>query len=177
MTADQNFYLQQAGMGVDLRLIGARYSIISLIFFIPYAVPLHHCTAHANAESQICPVPASCNSRSSKDWAKEFLANHYYRMGHSHDALRVFDIVSIPRPALNKKHQCILTRWCRWDQMVGLRVVLGIFEAGFFPVSRTASRFIAEACLPQPRCLLSYCASFSRGTAYPSGRLKKQLYS
>lgn len=84
-----------AGMVVDLDLIGARYNIISLIFFISYV---------------LLQPPATVVLR---------------KLGP-----RVF----LPTITLLWGATMICFGFLQtWTQMVGLRIVLGVFEAGFFP--------------------------------------------
>jgi len=84
-----------AGMKIGLNLIGPRYSIIVLIFFIPYV---------------LFQPPATVVLR--KMGPRYFLSLITFLWG------------------------CIMISFGfvkKWDQMVGLRVLLGILEAGFFP--------------------------------------------
>ena len=84
-----------AGMVVDLDLIGARYNIISLIFFISYV---------------LLQPPATVVLR--KVGPRIFLPTITLLWGAT---MICFGFLT------------------SWTQMVGLRIVLGIFEAGFFP--------------------------------------------
>ncbi|KAE9369927.1 MFS general substrate transporter [Stipitochalara longipes BDJ] len=84
-----------AGMTTDLNLVGARYNLIVLVFFIPYVLfqPL-----------------ATVVMR--KIGPRRFLS-----------AITIFWGVSMIGFGFVQ----------RWDQMLGLRVILGVFEAGYFP--------------------------------------------
>jgi MFS family permease len=84
-----------AGMRVDLKLIGDRYSIITLVFFIPYV---------------LFQPPAVVVLR--KLGPKNFLSFITVAWGAT---MIGFGFVK------------------KWEDMIGLRVVLGILEAGFFP--------------------------------------------
>lgn len=84
-----------AGMGKDLVLIGTRYSIIVLVFFIPYV---------------IFQPPATVILR--KIGPRAFLPTITLLWG-----------MTMIGMAFVKS----------WTQLVPLRIVLGIFEAGFFP--------------------------------------------
>lgn len=84
-----------AGMGVDLVLIGSRYSIIVLVFFLTYT---------------LLQPPATVVLR---------------KIGP-----RIF----LPSITILWGITMICSGFVKtWDQMVPLRLVLGIFEAGFFP--------------------------------------------
>lgn len=84
-----------AGMGVDLYLIGERYSIIVLVFFITYV---------------LLQPPATVVMR--KIGPRRFLPTITVLWGATMIGMAFVKV---------------------WTQMVGLRLVLGIFEAGFFP--------------------------------------------
>lgn len=84
-----------AGMGVDLKLIGARYSIITCIFFVSYV---------------LLQPPATVVLR--KVGPRIFLPTITLLWGVT---MICFGFVK------------------EWTQMLPLRIVLGIFEAGFFP--------------------------------------------
>lgn len=84
-----------AGMVTDLKLIGYRYNIITLVFFITYV---------------ICQPPATILCR--KIGPPTFLAAITLAWG----------AVMIGFGFVNT-----------WTVMIGLRLVLGLFEAGFFP--------------------------------------------
>jgi MFS family permease len=85
-----------AGMGVDMKLIGERYSIIVLIFFISYCL--------------LQPV-ATVVLR--KLGPRKFLPTITILWGAT---MICFGFVK------------------QWYELIPLRIVLGIFEAGFFPV-------------------------------------------
>jgi MFS family permease len=85
-----------AGMGVDLKLIGERYSIIVLIFFISYV---------------LLQPPATVVLR--KLGPRVFLPSITILWGAT---MICFGFVK------------------QWYELIPLRIVLGIFEAGFFPV-------------------------------------------
>ena len=87
-----------AGMGVDLKLIGERYSIIVLIFFISYV---------------LLQPPATVVLR--KLGPRVFLPSITILWGAT---MICFGFVK------------------QWYELIPLRIVLGIFEAGFFPVCR-----------------------------------------
>jgi hypothetical protein len=91
-----------AGMGVDLKLIGERYSIIVLIFFISYV---------------LLQPPATVVLR--KLGPRVFLPTITILWGAT---MICFGFVT------------------SWHQLIPLRIVLGIFEAGFFPVCRPKHR-------------------------------------
>jgi MFS family permease len=82
-------------MAKGLHLIGDRYSLIVLIFFIPYVV---------------FQPPATVVLR--KVGPRRFLSGITLLWG---SCMIGFGFVK------------------KWDQMLGLRVILGILEAGFFP--------------------------------------------
>ncbi|KUJ10862.1 MFS general substrate transporter [Mollisia scopiformis] len=84
-----------AGMAKGLDLIGARYSLIVLIFFIPYV---------------LFQPPATVVLR--KVGPRRFLSAITLLWG---GCMIGFGFVK------------------KWDQMLGLRVILGVLEAGFFP--------------------------------------------
>ncbi|KAF8859312.1 MFS general substrate transporter [Acephala macrosclerotiorum] len=84
-----------AGMATGLNLIGDRYSLIVLIFFIPYV---------------LFQPPATVVLR--KVGPRHFLSAITLLWGA---CMIGFGFVK------------------KWDQMLGLRVILGVFEAGFFP--------------------------------------------
>ena len=84
-----------AGMGVDLVLIGQRYSIIVLLFFITYV---------------LLQPPATVVLR--KVGPRVFLPAITFLWGA---CMICFGFVR------------------EWTDLIGLRLVLGIFEAGFFP--------------------------------------------
>jgi sugar phosphate permease len=84
-----------AGMGVDLKLIGERYNIIVLLFFITYV---------------LLQPPATVVLR--KIGPRAFLPTITVLWGLT---MICFGFVK------------------EWTDMLGLRLVLGIFEAGFFP--------------------------------------------
>ena len=83
-------------MGVDLKLIGERYSIIVLIFFISYV---------------LLQPPATVVLR--KIGPRTFLPTITILWGAT---MVGFGFVT------------------EWHQLIPLRIILGIFEAGFFPV-------------------------------------------
>ncbi|GAB7343143.1 hypothetical protein MBLNU457_1218t1 [Dothideomycetes sp. NU457] len=84
-----------AGMGTDLVLIGSRYSVIVLVFFISYV---------------LLQPPATVVMR---------------KIGP-----RIF----LPTITILWGATMISMAFVRsWEQMIPLRVILGIFEAGFFP--------------------------------------------
>lgn len=84
-----------AGMATGLKLIGDRYNLIVLIFFIPYV---------------LFQPPATVVLR--KVGPRMFLALITLLWGA---CMISFGFVK------------------KWDQMLGLRVILGVLEAGFFP--------------------------------------------
>jgi sugar phosphate permease len=84
-----------AGMGVDLVLIGERYSIIVLLFFITYV---------------LLQPPATVVLR--KVGPRVFLPSITLLWGMT---MIAFGFVK------------------KWTDMLGLRLILGVFEAGFFP--------------------------------------------
>ena len=84
-----------AGMGVDLLLIGNRYSIIVLVFFLTYV---------------LLQPPATVILR--KTGPRSFLPTITLLWGITMICMAFV------------KH---------WTQLIPLRLVLGIFEAGFFP--------------------------------------------
>jgi len=84
-----------AGMGVDLKLIGFRYSTIVLVFFITYV---------------FLQPPATVILR--KLGPRIFLPSITLLWGIT---MLTFAFVKT------------------WTQMIPLRLVLGVFEAGFFP--------------------------------------------
>jgi sugar phosphate permease len=84
-----------AGMGVDLLLIGERYSIIVLLFFITYV---------------LLQPPATVVLR--KLGPRMFLPAITMLWGIT---MICFGFVK------------------EWTDLLGLRLVLGVFEAGFFP--------------------------------------------
>ncbi|CZR64447.1 probable permease of the major facilitator superfamily [Phialocephala subalpina] len=84
-----------AGMAKGLNLIGERYSLIVLIFFIPYV---------------LFQPPATVVLR--KVGPRRFLSAITLLWG---GCMIGFGFVK------------------KWDQMLGLRVILGVLEAGFFP--------------------------------------------
>jgi MFS family permease len=84
-----------AGMGLELRLVGDRYSIITLVFFITYV---------------LFQPPATVIVR--KVGPRIFLA-----------AITVLWGSNMIGMGFVKS----------WDQLAGLRVLLGVLEAGFFP--------------------------------------------
>ncbi|TKX20120.1 MFS transporter-like protein 139 [Elsinoe australis] len=84
-----------AGMGVDLVLVGSRYSIIVLVFFLTYV---------------FLQPPATVVLR--KVGPRTFL------------------------PAITLLWGCVMIGMGfvkKWDQLIPLRLLLGVFEAGFFP--------------------------------------------
>ena len=83
-------------MGVDLRLIGDRYSVIVLIFFISYV---------------LLQPPATVVLR--KLGPRTFLPSITIFWGIT---MICFGFVK------------------QWYELIPLRIILGIFEAGFFPV-------------------------------------------
>lgn len=85
-----------AGMGVDLKLIGDRYSVIVLIFFISYV---------------LLQPPATVVLR--KLGPRTFLPSITILWGIT---MICFGFVK------------------QWYELIPLRIILGIFEAGFFPV-------------------------------------------
>jgi hypothetical protein len=93
-----------AGMGVDMKLIGERYSIIVLIFFISYDL--------------LQPV-ATVVLR--KLGPRKFLPTITILWGAT---MICFGFVK------------------QWYELIPLRIVLGIFEAGFFPVYYLCCRFL-----------------------------------
>jgi MFS family permease len=93
-----------AGMGVDMKLIGERYSIIVLIFFISYVA---------------LQPPATVVLR--KLGPRKFLPTITILWGAT---MICFGFVR------------------QWYELIPLRIVLGIFEAGFFPVGYPCCRFL-----------------------------------
>jgi MFS family permease len=91
-------------MGVDLKLIGERYSIIVLIFFISYV---------------LLQPPATVVLR--KVGPRIFLPTITILWGAT---MVCFGFVK------------------EWHQLLPLRIILGIFEAGFFPVSPQVSSIV-----------------------------------
>ncbi|KAK4504290.1 hypothetical protein PRZ48_005206 [Zasmidium cellare] len=84
-----------AGMTTELRLVGFRYSIITLVFFISYV---------------IFQPPATVTCK--KIGPRNFLSSITFLWG------------------------CVMIGMGfvkTWDTLAGLRVILGLFEAGFFP--------------------------------------------
>ena len=100
-------------MSVDLKLIGPRYNIITLIFFIPYV---------------LFQPPATVLLR--KIGPRIFLS-----------AITVFwgATMIVSYSAINNTCSCkLITNQGfgfvpNWTSLVGLRIVLGVLEAGFFP--------------------------------------------
>ncbi|KAH8807841.1 retrograde regulation protein 2 [Xylogone sp. PMI_703] len=84
-----------AGMTVDLKLVGSRYNIITLIFFIPYV---------------LFQPPATVLLR--KVGPRVFLSSIVVFWGAC-----MIGFGFAPN----------------WEVMVGLRIILGVLEAGFFP--------------------------------------------
>jgi MFS family permease len=82
-------------MAKDLYLIGDRYSLVVLIFFIPYV---------------LFQPPATVVLR--KVGPRRFLSGITFLWG---SCIIGFGLVK------------------KWDQLLGLRVILGILQAGFFP--------------------------------------------
>ena len=97
-----------AGMGVDLKLIGERYSIIVLIFFISYV---------------LLQPPATVVLR--KLGPRTFLP--------SITILLCITIICF----------CFVNNWY---ELIPLRIVLFIFEAGFFPVSSSSALSACNSC-------------------------------
>jgi len=89
-------------MGVDLKLIGERYSLIVLIFFISYV---------------LLQPPATVVLR--KVGPRTFLPTITILWGAT---MICFGFVK------------------QWYELLPLRIILGIFEAGFFPVSDLCHR-------------------------------------
>ena len=92
-----------AGMGVDLKLIGDRYSVIVLIFFISYV---------------LLQPPATVVLR--KLGPRTFLPSITILWGIT---MICFGFVK------------------QWYELIPLRIILGIFEAGFFPVCSLPATF------------------------------------
>lgn len=91
-------------MGVDLKLVGDRYSIIVLIFFISYV---------------LLQPPATVVLR--KVGPRTFLPSITILWGIT---MICFGFVK------------------QWYELIPLRLILGIFEAGFFPVSLPHMSFL-----------------------------------
>jgi MFS family permease len=99
-------------MVTDLDLIGPRYNIITLIFFIPYV---------------LCQPPATVLLR--KIGPRYFLSAITIFWGAT---MIVSHLLSQPESTLSNKTQGFgFTP--NWTTLVGLRVILGVLEAGFFP--------------------------------------------
>lgn len=84
-----------AGMGVDLNLIGSRYSIIVLVFFLSYVALQPPATVLLRKIGPRIFLPTICLL-----WGMTMICFGFLQT---------------------------------WTQMIPLRIVLGIFEAGFFP--------------------------------------------
>lgn len=112
-----------AGMGVDLLLIANRYSIIVLVFFIPYV---------------LCQPPATVILR--KIGPRTFLPTITLLWG----------LVMIGMAFV--KH---------WTQLIPLRILLGVFEAGFFPGVRMPKHYLGESDLCSGTMLHRRALSFA----------------
>ena len=93
-----------AGMGVDLVLIGSRYSIIVLVFFLTYTLLQPLATVVLRKVGPRIFLPSITVL-----WGITMICSGF-----------------------------VVT----WLQMIPLRLVLGIFEAGFFPGESFASTFL-----------------------------------
>jgi MFS family permease len=93
-------------MGVDMKLIGERYSIIVLIFFISYVA---------------LQPPATVVLR--KLGPRKFLPTITILWGAT---MICFGFVK------------------QWHDLIPLRIILGVFEAGFFPVGELMHRFLCS---------------------------------
>jgi sugar phosphate permease len=120
-----------AGMGVDLKLIGDRYSVIVLIFFISYV---------------LLQPPATVVLR--KLGPRTFLPSITILWGIT---MICFGFVK------------------QWYELIPLRIILGIFEAGFFPVcSLRQHPFCATRALTM--CNRDVLIFFPAGTLATSSR-------
>lgn len=90
-----------AGMGVDMVLIGERYSIIVLLFFITYVLLQPPATVVLRKVGPRIFLPLITLL-----WGMTMIAFGFVR---------------------------------KWTDMIALRLILGIFEAGFFPGMTSAS--------------------------------------
>lgn len=93
-----------AGMGVDLVLIGSRYSIIVLVFFITYVLLQPPATVLMRKVGPRAFLPTITVL-----WGATMIGMGFVRT---------------------------------WTQMIPLRLVLGIFEAGFFPGCAYLLRYV-----------------------------------
>lgn len=101
-------------MVVDLDLIGARYNIITLIFFIPYV---------------LCQPPATVLLR--KIGPRIFLASITVFWGATMIVSYLITHISNRSKLIKESQGFGFAK--TWTTLVGLRVILGILEAGFFP--------------------------------------------
>lgn len=93
-----------AGMGVDLQLIGDRYSIIVLIFFISYVALQPPATVVLRKVGPRIFLPLICIL-----WGITMICFGFVK---------------------------------KWYELIPLRIILGVFEAGFFPVCLSSSLLI-----------------------------------
>lgn len=98
-------------MTVELKLIGARYNIITLIFFIPYV---------------LFQPPATVVLR--KVGPRVFLSAITIFWGATM-IVKYLQILEVSRLTCIQGFGFAPT----WDVLVGLRIILGVLEAGFFP--------------------------------------------
>ena len=97
-------------MAKGLKLIGERYSLIVLIFFIPYV---------------LFQPPATVVLR--KVGPRRFLPAITILWG---GCMIVRTPLPVAKPLLTSQGFGFVKKW---DQMLGLRIILGVLEAGFFP--------------------------------------------
>ena len=84
-----------AGMGVDLVLIGSRYSIIVLVFFITYVI-LQVMLPRTTDRQMLTIVTASSYRRVTEDWAAFVPSNHHATLGHYDDLLCLRETLDFP---------------------------------------------------------------------------------
>jgi hypothetical protein len=84
-----------AGMGVDLILIGSRYSIIVLVFFITYVI-LQVIVPRAFRKPILTTMTAPGDRCLAKDWPTPISSNHHSPLGRHDGLLRVRQSLEFP---------------------------------------------------------------------------------
>lgn len=77
-----------AGMGVDLILIGSRYSIIVLVFFLTYII-LQVIAPKLSGRHVLTIVVAPSDCHVAKDWPAHVPSNNHSTLGRHDDLLRL----------------------------------------------------------------------------------------
>jgi hypothetical protein len=87
----------------------------------------HH---YSDLFHHLCPLPTPCHRPSSQDWPQNIPFGDHHLLGIYHDCKSLFSHLG----CLNSNPESQGFGFTpNWTTLVGLRVILGVLEAGFFP--------------------------------------------